>query len=685
MAFHPITAFKNPVTRPRAIIWTGVVLALLCLVMAAMVAATSSYWFCAEVCHKVQDDSINTYNRSTHANVSCISCHMPADANVVAFLLHKAEALAELPMTAMSTYRIPLNGEDEVSLNKKMFPDTQCTQCHDLKHRTVTPSNGIIIDHEIHTNSGVRCTMCHNRIAHNEEGYTFVNSDPKTGKLNVGHDNFMKMSACYRCHGLEKGSPAPGTCSTCHPKTFKLKPADHEVADFMKQHGELAKEETKRVAEAEKEYGVKSPDAQAKTQYVEKLAAEKDEKAKGEFEWPVAPMKTINRCYTCHDKATFCNTCHGVEMPHPSSFIKEHPKAVQEQKLYPKCVMCHGDNNKTNFCNKCHHGTSVGWTYDVNADWTNGQHAKAVAKSGIDSCTKQCHTAQFCADCHKNLKSAPASHKVANFVTPAAPNMTVYGQSKAKVTAGHALAAQKSTKQCEICHGTGGANAAFCKACHKLDMPHQDSFKKFHSNSNPATCQQCHNVKEVCSNCHHVGASTTSPWLDVHGPSVNKNGYKTCVGPCHKKTDCTTCHMKNKVMPPSHKATDFVKGGTHAAAFKKDAENCTFCHAGDAATLANSTFCKGCHKLDMPHKITANSPQKFEHKTGFANKTLTKEMCVNCHTKQFCDACHHTKSVAGQDWMYYHPNIVRKDGADECYKCHQETYCSHCHVNLNKK
>ena len=49
-----VEAFKNPVSRPRAIIWTGTILSLVCLLFVVMFFATTSYWFCAEICHKVQ-------------------------------------------------------------------------------------------------------------------------------------------------------------------------------------------------------------------------------------------------------------------------------------------------------------------------------------------------------------------------------------------------------------------------------------------------------------------------------------------------------------------------------------------------------------------------------------------------------------------------------------------------------
>lgn len=694
MAFHPITAFKNPVSRPRAIIWTGVVLIALCLFMNVVIGATSSYWFCAEICHAVQDDAIDSYNRSTHSKVSCISCHMPAGGDPVSFLIHKAEALKELPMTFLGTYTEPLNGESEVSLNKVMFPDTQCTQCHNLENRTVTPNPGIIIDHDVHTASGVRCTFCHNRVAHNESGdYMPRLQTPGSDEPPRKHEDYMAMTACYRCHGIEKGSPASGACGACHPKGFDLKPADHKVANFMGQHGTAAMGEVTRIEEAVKHFGVESPTPESKTASVEKLTAEKDEKSHGKFEWPVAPVETINRCYTCHDQKTFCDSCHGMQMPHPSNFTKPaapgdakgHPAISKDPKLAEKCVMCHGQNKETAFCSTCHHGTSVKWKYDKAADWTAKQHSAAVGTTGVASCTTRCHTIKFCNDCHANLKSVPVSHQAANFTKPAAPSMTVYGKTPAPVAAGHATAALKSTEQCGVCHGEGGVNSAFCKSCHKLDMPHDANFKKFHSNQDRAICANCHGFKEVCSSCHHIGAGPQTAWMKAHGGSVNTNSSETCLGKCHKQETCVNCHQGQKVIPPSHVDTaKFVKGGGHVELFKADAKNCTFCHAGDPAALQNSDFCKSCHKLDMPH-AKGTSAQKFEHKDAFAKGEYKKEVCANCHSQRFCDTCHHKESTAETEWMYYHPTIVHKSGADGCFQCHKEIECSQCHVNLSKR
>ena len=121
------------------------------------------------------------------------------------------------------------------------------------------------------------------------------------------------------------------------------------------------------------------------------------------------------------------------------------------------------------------------------------------------------------------------------------------------------------------------------------------------------------------------------------------------------------------------------------ALYKKDGETCTYCHTGAAAELPNSKFCKSCHKLEMPHKIDDGSKEKFPHKDGFEKKTYKKAQCANCHKTAFCDNCHHEGSVSGKPWVRYHPNVVKKDGADACFECHEETYCSNCHVNLAKR
>jgi hypothetical protein len=697
MAKISLAGFKDPARRPRYIIWTGVVVLVFAAVMVTVLGVTSTRWFCSQGCHKVQDDTIVAYEHSSHSKISCMACHMPVNANPIIFLLHKAEALGELAQTVTNNYELPLNAESEVSLT---MTSDKCTQCHNLETRKVSPDPGLKINHAAHTEKKIDCTICHNRIAHNED-FNLTLKNPKSGEPNTKHENFMEMTACFRCHGQEQGAPAPGACSACHTPGFELKPPSHLAPGFFPgKHGELAKVSQEKVAETLKETGQSVVTGERKAEF-ESASRQEGNKGKETIGQILPPVGAIFYCGTCH-KEQFCNDCHGTPMPHSEEFKK--PKAVDDPKGHPviskqipaKCVECH-TKAEPNFCNKCHHGEEIKYKYDEAQPWVN-QHPKAIVTSGIKSCTK-CHAVKFCSDCHTANKVIPTSHKQAGWVKPPVPTMSVYGSKAATASALHSLASMESTESCGVCHGEGGIEAPFCKGCHKVQMPHTDDFKKFHSDTgrkNPNLCRNCHIWPELCSNCHHVGSSTTVPWLKVHGPQVVKGGSDTCVKTCHKAADCQACHQKNKVVPASHKAAGFVKIpgeplGTHAQLYQKDAKVCTYCHAGDAANLPNSQFCTSCHKIQMPHpdgfglkdaQKPASKDNAGAHAEQLTSNKVSRAVCMNCHEAQFCNSCHHVGSVPTTPWMRYHPNVVKKNSAKACFECHDETYCSNCHVNL---
>ena len=689
MAKISLAGFKDPVRRPRYIIWAVVAVMVIIAVMIPVLGVTSTRWFCSQSCHKVQDDTITAYQHSSHSNISCMACHMPVNANPVIFLIHKAEALGELYMTVTNNFELPLNGESEVALTMK---STQCTQCHNLATRPVSPSAGLKIDHDKHIAKNIPCTICHNRIAHRED-FALKNKDPKT-HLNSKHEDFMSMDGCFRCHDQDATSKAPGACIDCHPVGFQLKPPSHlEAGFFPKGHAELAKSAEETVAEAMKEANISTITVDTKWEW----ATNTDPKET--LGQKLIPIKAVFYCATCH-QVQFCDNCHGTRMPHSDEF--KAPKDINDPAGHPalsktitkKCLMCHGDNNQNHFCDDCHHGKQVGYTFDPKQPWVN-QHPKAVAKSGVKVCTAACHTQSFCVNCHTGRKVVPSSHRDSRWVHPASPAKSVYGSKAAAPAAKHALAAKQSIESCEVCHGPNGLGSPFCKACHKVELPHNDQFKKFHGSTgqkNPSVCRNCHGFKELCSNCHHVGASDTRPWIQVHGSAVDKNGPDTCIQKCHKKSDCQNCHTRRKVKPSSHRASTFVKrGGTalgdHAALYKKDSSICTFCHAGSQDNLPNSTFCTNCHKIAIPHQIVDSEKQKFVHKPGFEKNQLKRQVCANCHEAKFCNDCHHPDGAkATKPWVHFHPTVVKKNGAAACLEsCHKETFCSDCHVNRASK
>lgn len=372
-----LAGFKDPTRRPRYIVLSGVVLLVLAAVVIVGVGVSSTRWFCANACHQVQDDTITAYNRSSHSEVGCYACHMPTTANPVSFMLHKAENILELGPTISKTFELPLNAESHLALE---MDSRQCIQCHDLKKRPVTPTTGVSIDHDVHERAGVGCTVCHNRIAHNED-FELKLKDPQTGKPNRRHEVFTSMTACFRCHEQGGAGKAPGTCSACHTKGFELRPASHlDKAFYPTGHAQLAKEEMSRTP------GPRVAEVSAESSRPHAAAAE------DMLELP--PVSSIDYCSTCHEQS-FCSDCHGVEMPHPAAFKQEHGRIG---KSAPKaCVRCHGSANR--FCDDCHHGTSLQIPYTTaDGPWVR-KHPQAVTALGPDSCFG-CHDPTYCAHCH---------------------------------------------------------------------------------------------------------------------------------------------------------------------------------------------------------------------------------------------------------------------------------------------
>lgn len=397
MARISFDGFKDPTRRPRYITWTAVAVILLIAFMIPVLGITSTRWFCANGCHKVQDDTITAYEHSPHSEISCMACHMPANANPAVFLLHKAEALGELYMTVTNKFELPLNGESEVALTMK---STQCTQCHDESKREITPSVGLKIDHGKHAEKDVDCTICHNRTAHVED-FELALVDPSTKEPNHPHENFMEMTACFRCHTQDyAGTDKPsGACEACHTPGFQLKPPSHlEPGFFPKGHGKLGAEEESRTLRATNLSWLNGSTEESGAEPAAEPEAAEEKGHGGESLGESLPkIDSINMCSTCHAKK-FCIDCHGgVPMPHPSDFKSKHSKLGKE---FPKsCTKCHGTGGRG--CDSCHHGTQVNFAYNPKLPWRR-EHPKAVASVGAAGCLDKCHNPTYCSNCHVN-------------------------------------------------------------------------------------------------------------------------------------------------------------------------------------------------------------------------------------------------------------------------------------------
>lgn len=160
------------------------------------------------------------------------------------------------------------------------------------------------------------------------------------------------MMRCLDCHGTTETPAASAACETCHPSDFDLRPDTHLADPWMRDHGFSA-------------------------------AADR-------------PL-----CTMCHEQ-TYCDSCHGVEMPHPDGWLTDVPQAhgsVSERDP-AVCHSCHTD--KPIWCISCHHEA-----FDPATGTWIEQHPERARAGGTVACM-QCHAPVFCTRCH----AAPADPDV---------------------------------------------------------------------------------------------------------------------------------------------------------------------------------------------------------------------------------------------------------------------------------
>jgi hypothetical protein len=99
-------------------------------------------------------------------------------------------------------------------------------------------------------------------------------------------------------------------------------------------------------------------------------------------------------CARCHDVATFCADCHGLEIPHPAGWSKDHGQIGQNQSSV--CVKCH-QSRDGQFCVRCH-GMEM-----PHPQYWYSEHA-SVATPDPKACNL-CHrdAPVFCDRCHQTL------------------------------------------------------------------------------------------------------------------------------------------------------------------------------------------------------------------------------------------------------------------------------------------
>ncbi len=337
-------------------------------------------------CH-AQAQTIESWGRSSHANVTCAACHI--DRGLQSFSrLGPGHFLAMAPDSSST---------GALELGQSLLPpvaDEMCRQCHSPEKRRFTVTRGLKMNHEKHLENDIACITCHNLVAHPLQ----KPADPTDARIGERSDGLNMIQGCWRCHGLEPALrddellaslPAsanpPTECKTCHDSDWELKPTtgsiNHSIENEIPwgsgtlRHGKVAKK---------------------------------------------VDFKT---CFGCHDRQDWCaKECHGgIAMPHNiqeygGRFAAETEKPwreihfiVAEQTSRAPCAMCHDSkwNKKrdSDYCMACHHKSFYERYPDIGKPWVEAA-MRFVEEAGADECWS-CHQPEFCTTCHSTGQKPP--------------------------------------------------------------------------------------------------------------------------------------------------------------------------------------------------------------------------------------------------------------------------------------
>jgi hypothetical protein len=335
----------------------------------------------------------------------------------------------------------------------KMYPTgpttmAQCVYCHpDLDK--ITPGR-LIFAHAAHLQRDYKCTVCHPKFGHAENGVQKPD-----------------MMSCYRCHGLSHGTQglvAGDACLKCHPKSFDLIPTNH-TPDFKKgKHKALANRDLAYCGMCHQPTFCvtchtgkgTTPNASPKP-----VIPTDHTDAKWQAEHGRLFMAKKGSCGACHDGPS-CQRCHKTPVPHPSNWISNHipPAGIPAS----DCNICHQDRTK---CQNCHHGAlKTAELTEANCARGGGNHgchaamlqkpATAIQDKGFAEHAVHFNVAKKkghpyrCYECHTDFGNSTAAREI-------------------ELQQGHDL------RLCYSCHGALDPfnvpiapyrGAALCRRCH---------------------------------------------------------------------------------------------------------------------------------------------------------------------------------------------------------------------------
>lgn len=672
-------------------------------------------------CHAMEPE-VTTWQNSTHQEIACTACHTDPG----------LKGWVHMQVARVGMFLKVQRGQDSQTVSAHV-PNQRCLDCHarqmpwvmqdleppDLDERgepLPMPREQLaflpaVAGHDAHLTleQPLLCTDCHNNVSHRA---------PEGAER---RDDFHET--CQSCHEQQQVRipvQTPVLCAACHLDLKQVAPRDHTEPVWRVQHGEQAK-----TGEAACQACHLMPDT---------LAA-----MEGGSRIPVAyPIEKSGPLPTHFDPALFplnvppgapadsCLACHGLPMPHPQSWLRQHTDQFQQQPGL--CIRCHGSDEGT--------GAAGGAT---------GQPAARIDAAALPN-SGECaachgvtmpHTENYLAVHGQEARHAQATctncHSAANPVSPGAPHAQpdfctschagVEMPHAAEYLARHGSEAQEKPESCATCHSAANpvapsaehAGARFCTDCHGgLVMPHPEGYLKQHGGAaerQPQVCAACHSPAnpaapaadhargDYCTTCH-AGVTMPHPaaYLKDHGQAAAARPEVCTV--CHSPANpvrpeaahaqpnfCASCHA-GEPMPHPETYLD-----THAQRAQQAGVSCDRCHspanpARSGAAHASRQYCLDCHLTTYQHEANWVAAHGQEVAGSGGSAQQPPESCRTCHSPQIqpeanaCTACHQGADWhPDKYWFIKHGAAVRADGAESCARCHDqvEPSCSQCH------
>ncbi len=245
--------------------------------------------------------------RDGHVGIPCYGCHAGSGALVrsARLIIDGSHVLRGLP-------RDPA----EATVDRRA-----CEGCHLDIMTGVVFADGIRVQHRTCVTREARCTDCHSDIAHGR----------------ITGDRAIAMDRCSRCHD---GQAAPKDCDICH---FGEPSRRDALNAWAITHGRN-RHETHGMGDL----------TTCRICHERSDCAACHIPVPHEASWPrLHGDETLtageDACLACHVRE-LCDGCHGITMPHPSTWLPEHSTAVPVSDVEDRCKECHSDSD----CQDCH-------------------------------------------------------------------------------------------------------------------------------------------------------------------------------------------------------------------------------------------------------------------------------------------------------------------------------------------